>query len=152
MKKANVIFTFNGVDLSIQCSIDDKMKDICDKYSIKINKDINYFMFLFGGNQLNFELKFKEQANYQDLKDNKMNILAYEKEIFNCPECRHKNQLNTQKLDEIILSNKEIIESINGIKFQIDNIIKNNENNPINTLLKNINKILNMINTDKYRY
>ena len=76
MKKANVIFTFNGVDLSIQCSIDDKMKDICDKYSIKINKDINYFMFLFGGNQLNFELKFKEQANYQDLKDNKMNILA----------------------------------------------------------------------------
>ena len=148
MKEANVIFTFNGVDLSIQCTIDDKMKDICKKYSNKMNKEINSFLFLYGGNQVNFELSFKEQANYQDLKENKMNILVYEKEIFNCPECLHKKEINTQKLNEIILSNNEIIESINGIKFQIDNIIKNNENNTINTQLKNINKMLIMINTD----
>ena len=74
MKEANAIFTFNGVDLSIQCTIDDKMKDICKKYSNKMNKEINSFLFLYGGNQVNFELAFKKQANYQDLKENKMNI------------------------------------------------------------------------------
>ena len=72
MKEANAIFTFNGVDLSIQCTIDDKMKDICKKYSNEMNKEINSFLFLYGGNQVNFELSFKEQANYQDLKENKI--------------------------------------------------------------------------------
>ena len=60
MKDINVIFSFNGVDLAIQCKIEDKMISICEKYSYKIDKEINSLLFLYGGNQINFNLKLKE--------------------------------------------------------------------------------------------
>ena len=148
MIEANVIFTFNGIDSTIQCTIEDKMKDICEKYSRKINKEMNSLVFLYGGNQINFELKFKDQANHLDLKENKMNILVYENELFICPKCKQIIQLNIQKLNDIILFNKKIIDTISGIKFQIDNIIKISESSPINTQLKNINKLFDIINED----
>ena len=69
MKEANVIFTFNGRDLTIQCTIDDKMTSICEKYSTKINKEMNSHLFLYRGNQINFDLKLSEQANKQDLNE-----------------------------------------------------------------------------------
>ena len=52
---ASVIFTFEGVPLTIQCSKEEKMKDICNKYLSKINKSINSLYFLYGGNQVNME-------------------------------------------------------------------------------------------------
>ena len=39
------------------------------------------------------KFKFKEQANHEDLKENKMNILVYKKEIFICPKCKQKIQI-----------------------------------------------------------
>ena len=45
MKVANVFFTFNGANITIQCSIDDKMLNICEKFSKKIDKDINSLLF-----------------------------------------------------------------------------------------------------------
>ena len=80
MSKANVIFTFEGIDLIIQSTTEDKMKDICEKYSIKINKAMNSILFLYEGNQVNFELSFKEHANSIDRKNNKMKILVYKRE------------------------------------------------------------------------
>ena len=137
MKEAKVIFTFNGNDLTIQCTIDDKMKDIYEKYSKKINKEMNSLLFLYLGNQVNFNLKFKEQANHLDLKENKMNILVCENELVICLKCKHLIQLN-----------KKIIDTISGIKFQIDNIIKISESNIKNTQLTNIIIILDKINED----
>ena len=57
MTKANVIFIFEGREVIIQCSIDEK------KYVNKINKNINSLVFLYGGNQINFNLSFNKQAN-----------------------------------------------------------------------------------------
>ena len=141
MVEANVIFNLDGIDLKIQCTIDDKMEYICEKYSNKIYKEINALIFIYERSQVNFELKFKEQANHHDLKDKKMNILVYN---FICP----KYKLNNKKLDEIILTNNENIESISGIKFQIVNIIKTTTDNQIKSQLKNINDLLNMINNN----
>ena len=73
MKEANVIFIFDGGNLTIQCTIDDKMISIYEKYSTKIDKEMNSLLFLYGGDQVNFDLKFREQANKQDLNKNKMN-------------------------------------------------------------------------------
>ena len=61
MSKAKVIFSFEGIDVIIQCSSEETMKDICQRYSNKIDKNINSFIFLYGGNQINIQLKFKEQ-------------------------------------------------------------------------------------------
>ena len=46
MSEAKIIFNFEGNDISIQCSKEDKIKDICQKYVTKIesNKFTNIFL------------------------------------------------------------------------------------------------------------
>ena len=134
MSEAKVIFTLDCVNLTIQCSINDKMGDICQKFATKVNKDINSLIFLYEGNKVNFELKFKEQANLLDRNKNEMKILVYnnENDEFICPKCGEKIKLNTDKIDEIILSNNEIKETIEATKLQIENIIKESSVNSTN--------------------
>ena len=62
MSEVNTIFNFEGREVIIQCSKNEKMKDICQRYSNKINININSLIFLYGGNQLNFNLNFNEQT------------------------------------------------------------------------------------------
>ena len=50
MSQAKVIFVYEGREVIIQCIKDEKMKDICQKYVNKINKDINSLVYLYGGN------------------------------------------------------------------------------------------------------
>ena len=150
MEKANVIFSLEGVDVIIQCSIEDKMKDICQKYITKVQKNINSLIFLYGGNQLNFNITFLEQANSLDKERKEMKVLVFINELanFRCPKCGEKIKLNTEKIDNIILSNSNIKETLNGAKLIIDNIIKNSSMNSINMQLKSVNLILNSINEE----
>ena len=148
MSEAKIIFDLNDIKVSIQCSQEDKIKDICQKYATKIESNINSLLFLYGGNQINMELKFKEQANIIDINNKEMNVLVYKKgnDDFICPHCNKKIKLNTENIDDIILINNNIKDIINGIKFNIDNIIKLSINNNISFQLKNINIILDTIN------
>ena len=148
MSAAKIIFDLNDIKVSIQCSQEDKIKDICQKYATKIKSNINSLLFLYGGNQINMELKFKEQANLIDINNKEMNVLVYKKgnDDFICPHCNKKIKLNTENIDDIILINNNIKDIINGIKFTIDNIIKLSINNNISFQLKNINIILDTIN------
>ena len=151
--KANVIFTLDGVDLTVQCSPEDKMRDICLKYVTKIGANLDSLLFLYGGNKLNFDLRFIDQANSLDKENNKMRVLVYknEEDGFICPKCGEKIKLNAEKkIDDLILSNNNIKDNIIGIKAQIENIInsKNSSVNLINIQLKNINIVLNTINED----
>ena len=94
MLEANVIFTLDGVDVSIQCSKEDKIKDICQKFAKKVQKNINSLLFLYGGNQLNFLSSFKDLAKDK----NEIKVLAYTNEDedgFKCPKCGEKIRLNT---------------------------------------------------------
>ena len=147
-EEAKIIFSFNGIEVHIQCTLEDKIKDICKKYATKIDNNINSLLFLYGGNQMNMELKFNEQANLIDINNKEMNVLVYKKgnDDFICPYCNKKIKLNTEKIDDIILINNNIKDIINGIKFNIDNIIKLSINNNISFQLKNINIILDTIN------
>ncbi len=104
MSKANVLFTLNGINLTIKCTQEDKMKVICKNYSAEINKNFESLIFLYEGNKVNFELSFKEQANYIDRNNHQMKILV--------SECDEKNNLNSEKLDEIK-------NSINNIKLKM---------------------------------
>ena len=73
MSDACVIFSLEGTDIKIQCSTEDKMKDICQNYSNKIGKYFNSLIFLYGGSHLNFQLSFKDQANRIDKERKKRN-------------------------------------------------------------------------------
>ena len=144
-EEAKIIFSFNGIEVHIQCTLEDKINDICKKYATKIDNNINSLLFLYGGNQMNMELKFKEQASSMDINNKEMNVLVYKNENdddFICPHCNKKIKL--EKIDEIILINNNIKDTINGIKLNIDNIIKLSKDNNISFQLKNINIIVNI--------
>ena len=150
MSKANVIFTLEGNALPVQCTTEDKIKDICQRYSTKVEANLKSLLFLYGGSQLNFELKFKEQANSCDKVTNEMKVLVYKTitDEFICPKCGEKTKFNIDKIDELISSNKNISDNIDGTKLIIENMIKNSTINSVNIQLKNINLILNTINED----
>ena len=150
MPKAKVVFTFEGRDLIIQRNEEDKMKNICQKFITKVGINMNSVFFLYGGNRINFELKFKEQANSIDRGNKKMRVLVYknENDEFICPKCGEQIKLSSEKIDEIIASNKNIQDVINGIKFNIENTIKISTINAINIQLKNISLLLNTITED----
>ena len=145
MSEANVIFTLNGANLIIQCTTEDKLRDICQKYSTLIKEKMNSLLFLYRENQINFELSFKDQASPIDINKHEMKILVYK---FNCSECNEKNNLNKEKLNEIISNNNKIEDSINEIKLKMDNIIITSSKNPLNIQLKNINNMLSNVNED----
>ena len=122
MSEVKVVFNFGGVDMTIQCTKEEKMKNICQKYGTKLQRNINTLIFLYGGNQLNFELSFEEQASSLDRANKVMKVLVYTKETdeFTCPKCGEKVKLKTEKLDELISSNNNIKDKIEGIVFNLD--------------------------------
>ena len=151
MTQAKVIFNFEGIDVTIQCLTNEKIKDICQRYLNKIGKSINELIFLYGGNQLNYNINFKEQANVIDRERNIMKVLVYKKEQNEniCPKCGEKIKINTDKIDDIILSINNIKDTINGTKSIIDNIIRSSSDNLMNNQLKSVNLVLNtLVNED----
>jgi predicted RNA-binding Zn-ribbon protein involved in translation (DUF1610 family) len=138
---ATVIFTFEGRPLTIQCTTDEKMKDICNKYASKINFDINSLIFIYSGNQINFELAFKEQANTLDKERNTMNVIVDKKneEILKCPKCGENIILDCLK--ENVIKN-EHIDILKGIKFQLESLINLNNINIIKNQIKAANMAL----------
>ena len=148
MLGANTIFTLDGISLTIQCTQNDIMKDICQKYANKIKRNINSLVFLYGGNQLNFNLKFKEAIT--DKESNEMKILVYSNETdeFICPKCGENIKLNTEKIDDIILSINNLKETIDSAKIMLENVIEKSSVNIVNVQLKGIIIILNNLNED----
>ena len=72
IKMAEIIFIYQGNQINIQCDKNQKMDEICNKLSIKIDMNINSLIFLYGGSQLNLDKKLNEIT-----KENKINILVY---------------------------------------------------------------------------
>ena len=149
MAEAKVIFSLELNEITIQCSPEDKMRDICQKFATEAGMNINLLTFLYGDNQLNMELKFKE-ANQNGGANNEMKINVIKRGTvpFICPNCGEKIKLDTEKIDEIISSNSSINDSIIEIKSMIENIIKMSSVNNFNTKLKHVNILLNNINED----
>ena len=130
---ALVIFTFNGIKTMIQCIKEDKMKNIFDKYALKINKEINSLYFLYNGIQMNNELTFYEQANSLDKQTLEMNIsvmsnkgIENKKEI--CKNLINENEKTKNEIQNILNIDKNIN---NGKKLY--NSIDNNYDNLYNS-------------------
>ena len=146
MQGSNVIFILDGINLSIQCNENDVMKDICQKYVNKIKRNINTLIFIYGGNQLNFNLKFKDIIKDKESKEMKVLVYSNENDEFICPKCGEKIKLNTEKIDDIILSINNLKETVDSAKSLLENVIKNSSSN--NSQLKGINIILKSLDED----
>lgn len=94
---SQVNFIYNGIHTTILCSTNETMKEIATRYTIKIQKNLDDLIFLFGGVELSLNLKYNQICGQQK----KINILVYDKHstIINiknklklskdiiCPEC-----------------------------------------------------------------
>ena len=148
---AEAIFTYEGINYSIQCDINIVMKELIDRFFNKIGKEDakDDFIFLYNGNQISYELTFIEQANLIDRETKKMNILVNSnketviKEIISkeiiCPEC-HENIIIDIKDFKINLYGCKNGHTFNNIllnkyeecqKLDVSKIICNNCNNNI---------------------
>ena len=75
MEDAILNFNYKGQEIKIQCKRNEYINDIFNRYSIKINKDINNIYFIYNGNIIkNNNIKLEEIND----KDNEINILVYD--------------------------------------------------------------------------
>ena len=91
-----VTFVYEGSPTIIQCNKEDKMNNICQKFASKMKVDVNNLIFLYGGDQVNKELKFEDQAVNIDKERQQMSIIV-------------KNLNEDEQKDENIQISKEII-------------------------------------------
>jgi len=71
-------FEYNNRKIIIHCNSEDKIIDILKKLSIKINKKISEIYSLYEGELLDKNSTFKEIANPEDKKENKMRVFVYD--------------------------------------------------------------------------
>jgi len=100
------IFNYEGINTTIQSKINEKMKDIIDRFLIKIKNKENNLYYLYNGSKINDKLTFNEQANDIDKNRKQMNIIVNKndeikiinKEIISkyiiCPECKENILIN----------------------------------------------------------
>ena len=152
---AQVEFSFKGVSTIIQCNLDEKMKNIFQKFIDKtqiINKNI--FYSYDGKTEINKELTFEEVASPEDKTKNKMNIIVLENKLESdlekkviikskniiCPECKENIKMeiknfkinlyecqNGHKMENILLNEFEYLQNkdLNSRKCDICNKINN---------------------------
>ena len=92
-----ITFNYNNNLIKVQCNLNEKIKDIINKFIIKSQIDKNSIYFLYGGTTINEELLLSKVASSEDIKRNKMIILV--------------NSLNDNQNNNInsIIKSKEII-------------------------------------------
>ena len=90
MAETKVIYNIDGVNTTI-CLNDNIMKDICERYVKKIKQNLDSLLFLYEGNQINFELTFENQANSVDKTKNEMKILVCKQQNNNIVSSKFKN-------------------------------------------------------------
>ena len=103
---AEIEFIYKGRKTIIECNLSDIMKDIIKKYKTKVQLLEKNIFFMYGGNNINEDLKYDEQANSLDKERKKMCIIVEDydndpqpislvksKNII-CPKCKEKAIIN----------------------------------------------------------
>ena len=145
---AEVIFELNQIETKIQCNMEEKMKDICEKFSLKRQLDIKNLHFLYRGDILNLDLKYEEVV--KNLEDNKIlvvdntNIKNEKERIIEskdviCPKCGEICMIDFREYKVILEKCKNNHENIIKID-DYENTQKINENKIICKICKINNK------------
>ena len=146
------IFIINKEKIVIECSNEDYINDICNKFLKKINIKNNEILFLYKGKKINQKMKITKYIKKENLKSNKINIfcikiknLSKEKLLYNknklkeiiCPECGELCKIkfdhykiilfecqNNHKLKNIEFENFIETQNIGKFKLNCDNCDK----------------------------
>lgn len=135
-------FEYNGIKTSIQCNPNDKMLNICKKFTEKLYIDLKSNYFIYSGNPVNFDLTLSQIINNDDKIKNQINILVYSNYSSNnnsqkiiskdiiCPKCGEscKIDLNNYKICLYDCKNNHKIDyiSFDGFENTQSRYIKNN--------------------------
>ena len=63
---SKVEFNYKGKNTIVLCQENEKLEEICKKYTIKSSIDINNVYFLYNGTQINLQLKYNQIINNTD--------------------------------------------------------------------------------------
>ena len=153
MSQGTIIFTYNGKQVVIPCTTNEKLSLICERFITKLQLDRtkNYY-YIYGGNIINKELSLEEQSNNEDKREKRMNILVYDemKRIINdnikeskeviCPECKENILIKIEdyRISLYNCKNNHKIENISIKEF--DNLQKIDESKIICEICKINNK------------
>jgi len=157
MSQCEIEFSYDGKITIIQCTKEEKVKDIYKSFKFKAQVEKEILIYIYNGITLqNEELTFNEVANSEDKKRNKMNIVVDEGEAPEspaneiiiksnnviCPVCRedikfkiedYKINLfeckNGHYIDNIFLDKFNLNQNINISKIICQNCGNNNKGN-----------------------
>ena len=135
-----VEFTFNEIITKMKCNINEKMGNICKRFSSKIDKDINNLYFLYNEKKINEEYTFNQQVNIYHKNGKIINIFVYEKNFYNsqnkkkkgnviCPICKESIiiEIKDYNIKLYECKNSHIIDNIQLNEY--DNTQKNHDYN-----------------------
>ena len=155
---AEVIFIYGGMLVTVQCNINDKMKDIIKKLNEKFEITNTNIYYLYNGDKIkNEELTFEEIANQDDKARKKMTISIID-DIFDiknkeirkskniiCPECKGNIRMdiidykinlskckNGHYIKNILFNEFEETQNINLTEIKCDICQKNNKGSTYN--------------------
>jgi len=137
-----VEFNYQNINLKIQSNENDLMNDICKRFALKCDLDLNSLTFLYNGKTMNKELTFINQANSIDKERKKMSLLVIKNDSMNdqtnelfkvkeviCPKCGENAliKIENYKITLFECKNGHTIDNI--LLNEYDNIQKNNQSN-----------------------
>ena len=96
MSQVEIEFAYDGANTVIQCSKNDKLKTIYQRFKSKVHAEGKNLIYMYNGKTMeNDELTFNDVANSQDKSRNKMNVVAIEGEgtILPQAECIIKSNI-----------------------------------------------------------
>ena len=91
MSQALVIFNYQDKETSISCITSEKMKNICERFVVGVQEDMNKLDFIYNGEIINKELEYEELVDEIDKREYSMNIIVINRNNKNeeiiCPQC-----------------------------------------------------------------
>ena len=161
----DVEFIYKDRITIIKANEDEKMEDIFKRFINKVGIDKNTIFYIYSGNNINNEFKYKEIINEHDKKRNKMNILVYDINNNNiikdtninsfeiiCPYCLVDSKININdykisldcrnrhKINKINFNEFENIQKIDISKIKCEVCKKYNKSNIYNHIFYRCNK------------
>ena len=77
---STVEFNYNGSKTNIQCSENEIMEKICQRFAAKSETNIKDLYFLYSGNKINIQSKYSQIMNTFDKDRKTISLLVCEKD------------------------------------------------------------------------
>ena len=100
--KIEVIFIYKSAKTIIQCQLNDIMKDIINKFKIKVTINNDNLLFLFGGELVNKEILLKDLIKDLNSKNDKITLIVYDME----DDLKNKTKNETKKKSKNVICPK----------------------------------------------